>query len=64
MKVFVWLYIVVFVILTPLFIYDMYVEKKINISFIVGLFLLFIFYNQFFNKGNTNKEDKKKENQA
>lgn len=48
MKVFVWIYLVIFIILTPLFIYDMYVEKSINFSFVVGIILLFYFFSSYF----------------
>jgi len=50
MKMYFWIYLVVFIIVTPLFIYDMYVKKKINITFVIAVVLLFIFYKNFFKK--------------
>jgi len=50
MKMYFWIYLVVFIIVSPLFIYDMYVKKRLNFTFVVAIFLLIIFYRNFFKK--------------
>lgn len=51
MKLSVKIYLVIYILVLPLFLYDMYVEKTINITFIVATILLVSFL-----KGK-NKED-------
>jgi len=50
MKVFFWIYVGLFLILSPLFIYDMYVERSVNFTFIAFFLLIFVLYNQSFKK--------------
>jgi len=50
MKVFYWIYVALFIILTPLFIYDMYVERSINFTFVASFLLIFVLYNQTYKK--------------
>ncbi len=59
MKLFVWIYLIIFILVSPLFIYDMYVQKHINFTFIVALILLVYFLNQFFKERNKGKGDAK-----
>lgn len=60
MKILFWIYLVLFLILTPLFIYDMYVNRKLNFTVIALFVLLFAFYGRAFKKEDadtdTNKE--------
>lgn len=55
MKVFFWIYTGLFLILTPLFIYDMYVKRQINFTVIILFILLFTFYDRAFKGKNTSK---------
>jgi len=52
MKIFYWIYVILFIIITPLFIYDMYVEGNVNFAFVAGFILIFILYKQTFKQEN------------
>lgn len=59
MKIFFWIYIGIFILTSPLFIYDMYVERRVNFTFIAGFILIFVFYKQTFKGENTGKGGQK-----
>jgi len=58
MKVFFWIYTGLFLLLTPLFIYDMYVERQFNFTVIILFILLFTFYDRAYKGKNAGKEEK------
>lgn len=58
MKVFFWIYVGLFIVLTPLFIYDMYTERGVNFLFIGAFLLIFVFYKQTFKNENTRQGGK------
>lgn len=53
MKVFFWFFLAGSLILIPLFIYEMFQERKINFSAFLLIALLIYFYKQAFKKENT-----------
>lgn len=57
----VWIYLIIFVLVTPLFILDMYERGSVNITFIVAIVLLITFLSKAFKNRNTNKGDMKEE---
>lgn len=60
MKLSVWIYLGVFILVTPLFIYDMYAQKKINFTFIIAIIALIYFFTPFFKKKIRIKKEQRK----
>lgn len=52
MKNFAWLYLIVFALLTPAFIYDMFARKYISYPFLFGLILAAGFYRDYIKNRN------------
>lgn len=55
MKIFFWIYVGLFILTSPLFIYDMYVERSVHLTYIAAFLLIFVFYKQTFKEENTGK---------
>lgn len=60
MKVVFWIYLGILILTSPLFIYDMYVERRLNFTFALQLVIITVAYFQIF-KGEKKEESSDEE---